>query len=49
MLVFDEFSASVDEPVWVELSGVRKDFWVVHHVVEVWKDHGVGGKVVPAI
>ena len=49
MLVFDESSVSVDEPVWVELPGVRKDFWVVHHVVEVWEDHGVGGEVVPAV
>ena len=49
MVVFDEFSVSVDEPVRVELPGVGKDFWVVHHVVEVGEDHGVGGEVVPAV
>ena len=49
MLMFDEFSVSVDEPVWVKLPGVWKEFRVVHHVVEVWDDHGVGGEVVPAI
>ena len=49
VLVFDKFSVSIDEPVWVELPGVWKDVWVVHHVIEVWEYHGVCWEVVPAV
>ena len=49
VFVLDKMTVGVDESLWVELSGIFKDFRIVHDVIQVGEDHGVLGKVILSV